>query len=229
MIAVERRTRTRLGTVVAAGALAAVWVLAVAPDAAYFLRDADGGFFIQGAYNWRAAGHVPQVDMHSSYGPLSFVVRALPQALLGDRISAELAVAVGGYALAYALLFQAMGELSEDRWLPWMLFTAALLCLPRFYKFPVVLVPALASRSAVRLARFPARVGSAFLAGLTLGIALLFRHDHFVFAGVVIVAGWIRGARGAGVRVSRRWLSPLSSLSSCRGRHRFPALGRRGC
>lgn len=177
-----------------AGAVAAIWVVLLVPETAYFLRDADGGFFIQGAYDWRVGGLVPQIHVHSSYGPLSFALRALFQAMLGDRIVAEVALAAVGYGVSYGVLYACFRGLTGSGGVSWLLLGVALVCLPRFYKFPVVLIPALAAWSALRLTRDPIGRGPAVASGIVLAIALLFRVDYFAAAAVVGGVAWARRA-----------------------------------
>ena len=175
-----------------AGVVAAIWVVLLLPAPAYFVHDADGGIFIQGAYDWRVAGLTPQIDVHSSYGPLSFASRAFFQAMLGDRIIAEVALAAVGYGVAYGVLYSCFRALTGSVGVSWLLLASALLCLPRFYKFPVVLIPALAAWSALRLIRRPVDTRTAVAAGITLGIAFLFRVDYFIATAVVVGVGWAR-------------------------------------
>jgi hypothetical protein len=179
----------------AAGIAASLWVLALMPATAYFFHDADGGFFIQGAYDWRVAGLIPQIDVHSDYGPLSFLVRYAFQAFLGDRILAEVLLAMAGYGLAYGFLFSCFRRMAGSVALAALLLAVALLLLPRYYKFPIVLVPALAAWSALRLVDASLSRGGAIAAGIALAVAFLFRHDYFVFAAVVVSVGWFRGTR----------------------------------
>lgn len=178
-----------------AGAMAAVWIYLLHPETAYFFRDADGGFFIQGAYDWRTAGLIPQIDVHSSYGPLSFALRWPLQALTGDRLVAEVLLAVVGYGISYAVLFWCFQEMTNSRWAATLLLLVALLCVPRYYKFPVVLIPALATWSALLIARAPLARAPVVAAGIALAIAMLFRHDYLVYATAVVAVGWARGVR----------------------------------
>ena len=181
-----------------AAVVAALWLLVVVPETAYFLLDADGGFFIQGAYDWRVAGLLPQVDVHSSYGPLSFAVRAALQSLFGDRLVTEVLLAVIGYGIAYGLLFSVVRDLTRSPGAAWALVLAALLCLPRYYKFPVVLIPALSTFVGVRLVTRPVTAWSAVGAGASVGLALLFRHDYFAFASAVVGLAFV-------LRMRRDW------------------------
>lgn len=180
-------------TSLAAALVAAGWVVAVVPDSRYFVLDPDGGLFIQAAYDWRHAGLIPQVDVFSSYGPLSYVPRVIAQALLGDRLIAEVLLAAVAYGIAYGLFFGVCRDLSGTARVAWALLAVGLVCLPRYYKWPVVLIPALTGSVAVRLTTGPLGRSTAMAAGSTLGLAWLFRHDYLAYSGCVVgLAWWLR-------------------------------------
>ena len=180
---------------------AACWVVSVTPDISDFVRDADGGLFIQGAYDWRHAGMVPQVDVFSSYGPLSYAPRVVAQAMLGERLIAEVALVAIAYGLAFGLFFSVCRELSGSPTASWALLAVALLCLPRYYKWPVVLIPALTGWMSLRLLRGRMTRATAAASGGAVGLAWLFRHDYLVYSAcVAALAWWMRGWREPEIR-----------------------------
>jgi hypothetical protein len=191
-----------------AAVVAACWVVAVTPDSHYFVLDPDGGLFIQAAYDWRRAGHVPQVDVYSSYGPLSYVPRVIAQAVIGERLLAEIVLAALAYGAAYGLFYSVCRELSGSRRIAWVLMAVALVCLPRYYKWPVVLIPSLTGWIALRLLSAPLAGTTAAAAGGTLGLAWLFRHDYLAYSAGVIGLAWVLRWR----RDTVLWQLPYAAL-----------------
>lgn len=178
------------GVLVASWIVASTWLLLTTPSIDYFIQDADGGFFITGAWLSRTVGRWPQIDVLSSYGPLSFELRALIQSTVGDRPVAEIATAVIGYGTAFTAFFVAVRVISGSNSFAALLFVVALLCLPRYYKFFVVLVPALIGWAGVRYVEDPRLLRAAAL-GAVAGLAVLFRHDYGLFACIVASAALI--------------------------------------
>jgi hypothetical protein len=183
---------SRAELVLAAG-LALAWLLYLTPPWTYFLSDPDGGMFMYGATHLLATGAQPQVDVLSSYGPMSFYVRAISQYVFGQRLVAEMAVAWIGYTSGYVLLFDLIRRISDSRLLAFFTLALALVCIPRYYKFFVVLMPVLtATLGAVYIAK-PQRRQAVWL-GAAVGLAMLFRHDFGVFCLIGAMAAWWLGS-----------------------------------
>ena len=192
-----------------AALVAACWIVAVTPDISYFVLDPDGGLFIQAAHDWRRAGHVPQVDVYSSYGPLSYVPRVITQAVIGDRLLAEVVLAALAYGVAYGLFYSVCRDLSGSSRIAWGLIAVALVCLPRYYKWPVVLIPSLTGWMALRLVSARMAGTTAAAAGATLGLAWLFRHDYLAYSAAVLGLAWV--LRGRRDPVLRRFLPHVAA------------------
>lgn len=190
---------------VIAGFLALGWLLYLTPPWTYFLDDPDGGMFMYGATHLLATGAQPQVDLLSSYGPMSFYVRAASQYLFGPRLVAEMAVAWVGYTLAYVLLFSLVRRISASRLLAVSTLLLALVCIPRYYKFFVILMPVLTAAGGVAYLVRPKRWQAAVL-GATVGLAMLFRHDFGVYCLVGAVTAWWLGSFPETRATNGRWL-----------------------
>jgi 4-amino-4-deoxy-L-arabinose transferase-like glycosyltransferase len=190
MTTAPRQAPSLLRSSYLAALVASCWVVAVTPDSYYFVTDPDGGLFIQAAYDWRRAGHLPQVDVYSSYGPLSYVARVVAQSVLGDRLITEVILAALAYGAAYGLFYGVCRDLSGSWRVGWALLAIALICLPRYYKWPVVLIPALTGWTALRLLADRLTGSAAAAAGGTLGMAWLFRHDYLAYSAGVITLAW---------------------------------------
>lgn len=162
-----------------------IWLIISTPTLMYFISDPDGGFFIQGAYMIRSFGEHPQIDFFSSYGPLSFYLRAIAQILFKGSIFSEVAVVLMGYTLSFVFFYESIRNLTKSRLFSFLCLIAVLICIPRYYKFFVVLVPSMVFYFCLlfyeKQTKFRAQ-----LIGVGLGIAYLFRHDYGVFAGLAI-------------------------------------------
>ena len=190
MITAPRQAPSLLRSRYLAALVAACWVVAVTPDSSHFVTDPDGGLFIQAAYDWRWAGHLPQVDVYSSYGPLSYLPRVVTQSVLGERLIAEVILAALAYGAAYGLFYGVCRDLSGSWRVAWALLAVALICLPRYYKWPVVLIPALTGCTALRLLSDRLTGSTAAAAGATLGVAWLFRHDYMAYSAAIVALAW---------------------------------------
>ncbi len=190
---------------VIAGCLALGWLLHLAPPWTYFLSDPDGEMFIYGATHPLATGAQPQVDVLSSYGPMSFYVRAVSQYLFGQRLISEMAVAWVGYTLGYVLLFNLVRRISASRVLAFFILSLALVCISRYYNFFVVLMPVLtAAVGGVYIAN-PNRSQAVWL-GATVGLAVLFRHDCGFYCIIEALAAWWLGSRPGTCVANGSWL-----------------------
>jgi hypothetical protein len=197
--------RSPRGELAIAGCLALGWLLYLTPPWTYFLNDPDGGMFIYGATHLLATGAQPQVDLLSSYGPMSFYVRAVSQYLFGQRPISEMAVAWVGYTLGYVLLFNLVRRISASPVLAFFILILALVCIPRYYKFFVVLMPVLTATVGAVYIASPHR-SQAFWLGATVGLAVLFRHDFGFYCLIGALAAWWLGSL-PGTRVANgSWL-----------------------
>jgi len=197
--------QSRAWDLILAALLAFGWLLDRTPPWTYFLGDPDGGMFMYGATHLLATGAQPQVDVLSSYGPMSFYVRAALQSVLGQRLIAEMAVAWIGYTLAYVLLFGLVRRISASRRFAFFTLLLALVCIPRYYKFFVVLMPVLtATAGAAYIARpRPWRAGAL---GVSVGLALLFRHDFGAYCLLGALAAWWLGSRPGTRLANGAWM-----------------------
>lgn len=161
--------------------LPVLFLIYLTPAAHYFLIDPDGGTFLQGALQILRVGEHPQLNFLSSYGPLSYEIRALLIAALGDRTATEVIYAALGYAAAYYLMYRFALRMSGSQICAFAVLIIALLCIPRYYKNFTVLVPAatiIVTAWHVRSASRP----SAFCVGLSVAVATLFRHDYGAYS-----------------------------------------------
>jgi hypothetical protein len=181
---------------IVAGGFALGWLLYLTPSLSYFISDPDGGLFICGAWQLLKTGAQPQADILCSYGPMSFYVRAVAQLCFGQRLIAEVVLVCVAYAFAYTLLFALTRRLSGSRGTAFFLLSAALVCIPRYYKFFVVLMPMLTLTAGISQILRPTRT-TAFLLGAIVGTTALFRHDFGIYcliaAGVALSAGVTTG------------------------------------
>ena len=158
-------------------ALAAFWVFLSTPAPDYFLVDPDGGLFLYGGWHTLHSGEQPQLDYLSHYGPLSYWLRSAALAITGQEPVAEVLLCSVGYVASYAALLWLLLRVCGNRAVAIALLALALLAMPRFYKFPVILLPALSLLMALTLLDSPTRKRAAALGAVT-GITLLFRYDY---------------------------------------------------
>lgn len=199
---VTARVRPR-AWILSAAVLIAAWLLASIPRPGYFLADPDGGVFIAGAARLLQGLGLPQVDFDSVYGPACYLLRSLVQGIVGRNLLAEVLVVCAAYGLGYWALFQVLRRAAGSDRVAFALLALALLALPRFYKFQVVLVPALALWAATAWAAGPTW-GRSLLLGASLGLGALFRYDLAAYSGCGVAvlllaapAGWRQGLRWA--------------------------------
>lgn len=118
------------------------YLLAKVPNPEYFLSDPDGGHQLAGAMQILSGEH-PFIDFRSSYGPLTFYASAFGQILSGNRIIGEIILIVAGYLTAYLLLFILFYKVSRKLSISVIYLCLALMLMPRFYKYYIVLGPIL--------------------------------------------------------------------------------------
>lgn len=117
-----------------------LFLLAKVPSPEYFLSDPDGGHQLAGAMQILSGEH-PFIDFRSSYGPLTFYASAFGQFLSGNRIIGEMALIITGYLAAYLLLFILFHDASRKLSISVICLCLALILMPRFYKYYMVLGP----------------------------------------------------------------------------------------
>ncbi len=125
------------------------FLLITVPGPEYFVRDPDGGHQLTGAMQILHGKH-PFIDFRSTYGPLTFYASALGQILSGNRLIGEIALIIVGYWTAYLLLFKLFYEVSKKVSISVICLSFALILIPRFYKYYLVLGPILTLYSAWR-------------------------------------------------------------------------------
>ncbi|HSF03075.1 MAG TPA: hypothetical protein VLA62_08690, partial [Solirubrobacterales bacterium] len=179
---------------VAACAISCLVLLCTAPSAHEFVSDADHGLQLAGALQV-AFGRHPFLDFETAvYGPAVFYASYLGQWLSGWRLVGEVALVLLGYTAGYGLLFvllhRIVGE-GEASWARraarWTLFLGLVLLAPRFYKYYLVLGPAL---FLLALHAYAQERGQRHLAWLGLATCALglFRLDFAAYGVVAAVA-----------------------------------------
>jgi hypothetical protein len=190
-----------LATLAIGVALAAFWVFLTTPAPDYFLVDPDGGLFLYGGWHTLRSGEQPQLDYLSHYGPLSYWLRSAALAITGQEPVAEVLLCSVGYVASYAALLWLLLRVCGNRAVVIALLSLALLAMPRFYKFPVILLPVLSLLAALALLESPTRKRAAALGAVT-GITLLFRYDYGAAAASigVLALGLVRPLGSTGKR-----------------------------
>ena len=161
----------------------AVFFILIVPSADYFISDPDGGYFLEGALQVFRGGEVPQVDFYASYGPLNFIFRAGVMKLFGISLFSEFIYVTVGYTIAYTLIFWTVRRFILSQGAAWTVLLLALIAHPRYYKFFVILIPALTIFSAYLYLKLRS-LGALFLMGVVICISFLFRHDFGVYAAI---------------------------------------------
>ncbi len=193
--------------------LCVLWIGGRLPDPAVFLADPDWGHQTAGA-NQILLGEHPFIDFRSTYGPLTFYASALAHVLSGGRVVGEMALVVLGYALAYVLLFRLMRIAAHTARVAWPVTVAALILMPRLYKYYIVLAPALTLTAAWAHVDRPGG-RTVWALGFAIALAGLFRPDFGAFAALTgIAAVALRPAPGPAVRLWRI-LGLLGAVLAC--------------
>ena len=163
---------------VAVFAIAFLLVILRAPSPQTVIADSDGAHQVAGARQV-ALGLHPFVHWRSIYGPLVFYVSHLVDVVSGGRPAGELVLCAFAYVLAYTLMFLCARYLSST--LPALVATlCAIATLPRFYKYYVLLMPALVLMAALTYLRRPSRSRLVLISGCV-AIAGLFRADLGIY------------------------------------------------
>ncbi len=150
------------------------------PTPVMFVNDPDSGLQLAGAFQILRGEH-PIIQWASTYGPLVFYASALAQRLSGGVVGAEIALCILGYTVAYLLFWHCCRDVSGSRAIALTMTAVALLLLPRFYKYYVVLGPVLSLALAFRLIERPSWRSLMILA-IAVALTGLFRPDFGVYA-----------------------------------------------
>jgi len=179
----------RLGTVVAAGALP---MLLLGWSFLFRFNDPDGSMgglvddhFFYLIRGWQLLhGDLPDRDFVDPGAPLTFVLAAATQLWLGRGIWSEMAFCCALLALSTALTYLVARRLSGSSVIGLMaaVFQAALQ--PRLYSYAKLAVYAVAVPLIWRFLDKPTPWRRFALAAIT-AVALLLRHDHGVFVGLL--------------------------------------------
>lgn len=127
----------------------------------------------------------PFIDIKNAvYGPSTFYLSAVGQAVFPDSIVGELILIVFGYLLAYTTLHAAARKLGISGLLIMAFCVCTLLIFPRFHKYHVLLPLALGCLGLATVHQNNRK--SVFLAGVLAGIAIGFRIDFGIYAVISI-------------------------------------------
>jgi len=156
------------------------------PLITFFFRDPDQGAQLAKGMEILNGIH-PFINIKGNiYGPLVFYMSALGQLVSGNRLIGEVIIILSGYFVAYFLVFHLTERISKKFFVAFILLTVALTLLPRFYKYYIVLGPALFIHALFyyiynRKGRMPLIYFS-----LSVGINILFRFD-FGFYSILVL------------------------------------------
>ena len=132
-----------IGAFLPALVVSAFLLLLYIPDAKYYFFSPDQGFQIAVADQILSGNH-PWMDVQGGgYGPLVFYSSALGQWLFRGVIAGEVFITFGGYLVGYLALYVAFVFVTHRHWLAMVLLLASLFLFPEYYKYYVVLGPAL--------------------------------------------------------------------------------------
>ena len=114
------------------------------PEAIYFLLDPDQGNWLSMAQEILQGIH-PFINIKtiSTYGPLASYGSAFGQYLSVNRLIGEVSIIILGYTLAYMLLFSLTRQLTKSNFFSLILLIFLVFLMPRFYKYYIVMGPAL--------------------------------------------------------------------------------------
>ena len=119
--------------------------------------------------------------MSAGYGPLIFYLSALFQYLSGERLIGEIILVLAGFTTGYLLLFLLIYRISS-RWQAAAAGTLiAVLLIPRFYKYYVVLGPAVFLYALPFVTTEKDKKLPFFMLGCTVAVNALFRFDFGIY------------------------------------------------
>ncbi len=133
----------KLSLVIVAGAVIIGYLILATPSPLAFLTDPDQGFQLVNAQKVLLGQH-PFINFNTGvYGPLIPYISALGQWLSDCRLIGEITVTITGYSVGYGILFYLTWRLTGSWAASFIALGFMLLLLPRFYKYYIVLGPAL--------------------------------------------------------------------------------------
>ncbi len=144
----------------------------------------DGGHQLAGALQILHNEH-PFVDFDATYGPLTFYASALAQIIFGQRFIGEVVLCTLGYVIAYVMLALLIYQITQKTQLAFFFGTLALLAIPRFYKYYVVLGPILTLWLAWYYINKP-KLGNIFWLAMAVALVGLFRADFGVYCTISV-------------------------------------------
>lgn len=174
-----------LGVAALAGYVACAWF----PTPAKLLSEHGQGYQLAGAAEILAGRH-PFIDFSDIvYGPLMYYVSALAQGVTGGRVGGELALAVGAFALGYALFFRLLRACAVPAGIAVTATVIAILVQPAAYRYYHLLLPVLVFTAVWRYGAAPGRLRLVVM-GMAVTVTGLYRSDLGVItfgAGVVTI------------------------------------------
>ena len=133
------------------------------------------------------SGEIPVRDFVDPGMPLTYVVTALAQAVLGHTPLAEIVLCVTALSLAAAISFALTARLTASIWCGLAATALQLVIVPRLYSYPKLLLPVVAMAICWYYAKRP-NTARLFLLAVYVAGAFLFRHDFGFTAGVAVGA-----------------------------------------
>ena len=189
-----QRLRRVLSLAIAAGVVGFSWVLRYnEPEGSYAGLLDDHYFYV--VRGWQMLwGELPDRDFVDIGAPLTFVLSAAAQVVIGRGAWAEILLAVTMLSIAAGLSYWAAERASGSVVAAGTatLFQVALF--PRFYNYPKLITYALAIPVTWALLDRPTWARRVALAAITV-FSLLLRHDHGVFVGLFVVSTILFAAR----------------------------------
>ena len=174
---------------IAVFAVAFVAVVFRSPWPTTVLQDADQCLQLAGA-QMVDFGHHPFVNFGADYGPLVFYVSHADQKLGGHSVAAELLADTFFYAVAYVLIYANASLVCRRQSVALIITLLAIVQLPRFYKYYILLGPSLSLLGLLLYVDRPTRGRLAVVAACAV-VTGLFRPDmgaYAVAAAIVAVA-----------------------------------------
>jgi hypothetical protein len=152
-------------------------------------------------------GELPVRDFVDPGLPMMYVVSAVAETVGGHSLLSEITASLIFMSLGAVLVFLLATEASRSQIIG-LLITAMVVAIePRLYGYPKIFCYPLAIWSMWRYVDRPDTVRTVVLAGCTV-LAFLFRHDHGLYIGLVVVlAVIIRHWRGGRPDLSRAMMS----------------------
>jgi len=155
------------------------------PSITFFFRDPDQGAQLAKAMEILNGFH-PFIHIKGNiYGPLVYYFSALGQFLSGGKLIGEVIVILGGYLTAYLIIYYLIEKITGKILISLLLLTIALTLLPRFYKYYIVLGPAVFLLALYYFVNNDNSQKKLFFLSAGTAITALFRIDFGVYSIVV--------------------------------------------